>query len=139
MKLNNGFSLIELMVVVAIIAILSNIALPAYNDYVMRGRVSEAFGQLSAQRAKLEQHFLDNRTYQGACVNTSVAPLPTGKYFVYTCPTLTDTTFVVQAVGQNGANGFTYTITQANVQATVASAWGTTSATCWITKRGESC
>lgn len=137
---SKGFTLIEMMVVVAIIAILAQIAVPAYSDYMQRGRIAEAFGQLAAQRSKLEQYFLDNRTYVGACAAGTVAPLPTGKYFTYSCPTLTDTTFTIQANGQNGADAFTFTVNQANVQATTAapSGWGT-SATCWVTKKGESC
>ncbi len=140
MNANKGFSLIELMVVVVIVAILANLALPAYSDYMMRGKIAEAFGTLASQRAKMEQHFLDNRTYLGACAVGSVAPLPTGRYFAYSCPTLTATTFVVQATGKNGADAFTFTIDQANVQATTSasSGWGT-SATCWVTTRGESC
>lgn len=140
MNANKGFTLIELMIVVAIVAILAAIALPAYNDYLMRGKIAEAFSTLASQRSKLEQHYLDNRTYAGACAATSVAPLPTGKYFTYTCPALTATTFTVSAAGKNGADGFTFTINQANVQATTAapSGWGT-STTCWVTKRGESC
>lgn len=140
-KDKRGFTLIEMMIVVAIVAILGAVALPGYNDYMMRGRVAEAFGELSSMRAKLEQHFLDNRDYTGACVSTSVAPLPTGKYFTYAC-TLATTTFTVTATGVStqGAGGFTYTINESNVRRTTSAPSGyNTSATCWITKKGESC
>ena len=49
-----GFTLIELMIVIAIIAILATIALPAYQDYVTRSRIAEAVAALAAKRASVE-------------------------------------------------------------------------------------
>ncbi len=142
--IHRGFTLIELMIVVAIVAILASIALPSYNDYLIRGRLAEAHGELAAMRTKLETYYLDNRTYQNACQPNTVAPLPTGANFrfTYTCPALTLTTYTVQAVGiaARGTGGFTYTIDQANVRATTAVPAGwTTNATCWVTKKGGTC
>lgn len=142
MKSNKGFTLMEVMIVVAIVGILAAVALPAYNDYLMRGRLAEAFGELAGARAKLEQYFLDNRTYVGACAAGTVAPLPTGRFFTYTCPTLGAATYTVQAAGvaAEGTGGFTYTINQANARATtsVPSGW-TANATCWVSKKGGAC
>ena len=140
MKGNRGFSLLELMVVVAIIGILASLALPAYNDYVMRGRIAEAHGELAAMRAKLETYYMDNRTYVNACAANTVAPLPTGKYFNFSCPALTATAYTVQAVGTGTASGFTFTINQDNARATTAVPAGwTTNATCWVIKKGGVC
>ncbi len=137
-----GFTLIELMIVIAIVAVLAAVALPAYQDYVLRGKLSEAYGELAAMRTKLESYYLDNRTYVGACATGTVAPLPAGKYFTYSCPTLTATTYTVQADGivAQGTGGFTFTINQANVRATtsVPAGW-TANASCWVTKKGGQC
>lgn len=136
-----GFTLMELMVTVAIIGILAAVALPAYTDYVKRGRIPQATNNLSSVRVKLEQYFQDNRTYVGACASGTVAPLPPADDFTYTCPTLTATTFVVQAQGSGTMSGFTYTINELNAKATTAvpSGWGTAPISCWVTKKGGAC
>lgn len=137
-----GFTLIELLVVVAIVTILASVAMPAYNDHITRGKLAEAHGELAAMRSRLETYFLDNRSYLGACANNTVAPLPTTKYFTYTCPTLTANTYTVRAAGvaAEGTGGFTFTIDQANVRATTAAPSGwSTSTTCWVTKKGSTC
>lgn len=137
-----GFTLIEVMITVAIIAILAAIALPAYNDYILRGRLAEAHGELVALRARLETYFLDNRTYVGACAANTVAPLPPAGRFAYSCPTLTATTYVIQATGiaAQGTGGFTYTLDQNNQRATTSvSAGWSANANCWVIRRDGSC
>jgi len=137
-----GFTLIELMIVVAIVAIVGVVALPAYQDYVLRGKLSEAYGELATMRTKLESYYLDNRTYVGACAAGTVAPLPAGKYFAYSCPVLTANTYTVQAdgVAAQGTGGFTFTINQSNGRATTAVPAGwTANATCWVTRKGGQC
>ncbi len=81
-----GFSLVELMVVVAVVAILALVAMPAYTNYVIRGKLTEAFNQLGGLAMSLEQYYQDNRTYAGACGAAGLAqlPAPTVNY-TYTC------------------------------------------------------
>ena len=57
MKLQKGFTLIELMIVVAIIGILAAIAIPAYQDYTIRAQVSEGLNLAAAAKAAVEESF----------------------------------------------------------------------------------
>lgn len=134
----SGFTLIELMIVVVIVGILASVALPAYNDYVTRGRIPDATSNLAAKRVQMEQYFQDNRTYAGApaCNNDTT----TGQYFNFACTVQTPNTYTLQAAGKGAMAGFIYTINEANAKATtgVPSGW-TTNATCWVTKKGGAC
>ena len=151
MRRQSGFTLIELMVTVAIIAILAGIAVPSYTSYIVRGKLTEAHSNLLAMRTKMELYFQDNRSYVGACAPGTVAPLPPGtppgtlKYFTISCPpaNLTATTYLVQADGFVGTDleGLTMTIDQANVRRTVSvpAGWTLPGANCWATKKGGAC
>lgn len=130
-KKAGGFTLIELMIVVAVIAILSSIAIPAYTDYVTRGKLVDATAQLSDGRIQMEQYFQDNRTYVGG-------PCPaTTKYFTLTCQNVTASTYTIVANGIGTLTGFGYQIDQDNNKASTTK-WGN-GATCWIMRKGDSC
>ncbi len=142
MKRICGFSLIELLVAVAIVAILASIAIPGYRDYVTRGKLAEAYTNLASQRVKMEQFYQDTRTYNNACQPNTVAPKPTDTVnFQYTCA-IADQTYTITATGQasGGLNGFRFTVDQSNNRATpaVPSGW-TSSANCWIKNKDGSC
>ena len=84
-KIQQGFTLIELMIVVAIIGILAALAVPAYQDYTIRSKVSEAPSLASAARTAVDVYFSENGTLPGTTVtNTSLglsAPASySGKY-----------------------------------------------------------
>mgnify|MGYP001550613509 CR=1 FL=1 len=60
MKKQQGFTLIELMIVVAIIGILAAIAIPAYQDYTIRAQVSEGINLASGAKAAISEYFMDS-------------------------------------------------------------------------------
>jgi type IV pilus assembly protein PilE len=142
-----GFTLIELMIVVAIIAILAAIALPIYSDYITRGKLTEAQNNLSSLRVLMEQYFQDNRTYLATGGTGCGVTMPTttssngassiAKYFTYTC-TAASSTYTITATGAvTQTANFTFTIDYNNTRTTTnANGWYTTPATCWVTAKG---
>jgi type IV pilus assembly protein PilE len=138
MSQQRGFTLIEVMIVVAIVAILSAIAVPAYSDYIMRSRLSEAQAELSAARLRMEQFFQDNRTYAGA---TYCGAPPTMTNWTFACPSADANGFVVSATGTGPVAGFVFTINEADGRAsTVTGVTGWSgNAICWVTKKGGLC
>lgn len=70
MNANKGFTLVELMVTVSIVAILAALALPAYQDYSVRARVSEAIVSLGAQKNAVMENFIaDAELADHACAD----------------------------------------------------------------------
>jgi len=147
MKLQKGFTLVELMIVVVIVAILAAVSIPAYSDYVRRGKITEATTALSGLRVRMEQYYQDNRTYlnAGAC-GVAMPNATEVKYFTVACPiaTATANAYIITATGSGSMNGFTYTIDQSNAKTSTvtvppAPAGWSGSATCWVTKPGGIC
>lgn len=143
-----GFTLVELMIAVAIVAILAAVAIPQYRDYVTRSRLADASTGLTTMRAQMERYYQDNRTYADVgttfvspCNNATASARTFGNFVVSCTGTLDASQFTLQAVGSGPANGFTFTVNHQDVRATTAvpSTWGSTCTSKWIMKKGDSC
>jgi type IV pilus assembly protein PilE len=145
LRMSAGFTLIELMIVVVIIAILASIALPSYQNYIVRSKLVEGQATLGETRIKMEQYYQDNRKYGtgGTCGLT----MPTSKYFSITCVSSnSDQEFALTASalanqGLGAAGDYQYTVNHQNTKGTlefknVAYAAGTKN--CWL-YRGDEC
>jgi type IV pilus assembly protein PilE len=133
-----GFTLIEMMVTVAIIGILSAVAIPAYGAYVQRARTTEAFTILGSLGPSAEQYWSNNRTFVGLPMPTTA----TTANFDYYLDTPSASAYVIRAQGKNKMAGLTYTINQSGSRTTTVSgnfaSW-TGSTSCWVDRKGGVC
>jgi len=104
-KVQQGFTLIELMIVVAIIGILAAIAIPAYQDYTQRAQVGEAFSMVSGAKTALAEFAQTNGSYPAAADLTALAlnaAVP-GQYGSFSVTA--DTGVIVVTLGAAGVVG----------------------------------
>jgi type IV pilus assembly protein PilE len=142
MKKHSGFTLIELMITVAVIAILAAIAYPSYQDQVRKARRSDAISTLGDAAQRLERCFSQYYAYNNnACALVTSGAVaayasPEG-YYTISSTAMTANTFTLQAVpttlhGQNGDTSCAQlTITQTGTTAAIDSSSADTSDLCW--------
>lgn len=145
--LDRGFTLIELMIAVAILAILATVALPSYTDYIRRSQITDATSTLAARRTSMEQFHQDHRNYGTGttCGNdgtTQKVPAEVAtEHFTYGCVmSNANQNYVLTATGNPGnTNGHVYTINDAGTRTTTKfKDVAQSGKNCWLV-RGSEC
>jgi len=141
MKPTRGFTLLELMITVAIIAILAAIAVPQYNEYVARSMIVEGTAGLADMRVRMEQFYQDNRNYTGAGCGTCGAACPNSQYFNFTCDSAGQTYTVTATATAGRIAGLVFTIDEQNVRQTtgVPAGWTAPAGNCWTLRKSGHC
>jgi len=138
-----GFTALEVLVAVTIVGVLASLVVPSYGTYMARSRVLDAAMRLGDQRARMEQYFLDRRSYVDAAGSCGATPLASGAgdAFDVAC-SATTSTYRVTATGRaaGGMAGFAYTVDETGARATVSVPQGwTRTIDCWTARPDGSC
>ena len=139
-KRQAGFSLIEIMIAVVVIGILTAVALPSYNGYMMRARLVEAFSGLAGVQTKMEQHWSNTRSYEGFDA-AALAQMPKdSEHFTFELTEASASAYLLTATGEGAADGFVFTIDQNGHRATTAAPDGwSTNDDCWVDRKEGTC
>jgi type IV pilus assembly protein PilE len=142
-----GFTLIEVMIAIVVVAILATVAYPQYTEFVQRSRIAEATSAMSDFRTRMEQFFQDNRTYVngGACgvANPAYDAAESSFQILCTAPSAAGYTLNANGNAAKGMGSFQYRLVLNNAgvtRSTVAAppGWGI-SATCWTVRKNGKC
>lgn len=135
-----GFTLIELMIVVAIVGIIAAVAVPNYIDYVRRGHVADMTSALSDAKLRVEQRYADSRTYNNSLCSAGGVTIQDTENHRITCATtdLTNQTYTITGIGKASIDGFVYTVNETGTKvSTLGAPWGGTGvAGRWVMKKG---
>ena len=145
MKTQKAFTLIELMITVAIVGILASIAYPSYQDSVMKSRRADVKGVLLGLANAMERHFTETNSYLGAAAGPADTGTPAPG--IYTIPTETASFYTVTIINPTTASSYTLsaapggaqindkcgtlTLTHTGVKAIVNGATGVLATDCW--------
>lgn len=133
-----GYTAIELILTVATVAVLAAVALPGYQEYVRRSRLTDAFEAMTQFRTRMEQAYQDNGNYGiagGACAIALPAATP---YFTYACTLgANGASFMMTGTGFGIMNGYVYALDDVGNQRTTAFPRATVPVACWLTRPAE--
>ncbi|MBC3349292.1 MULTISPECIES: type IV pilin protein [Pseudomonas] len=127
---NRGFTLIEIMIVIAIIGIVITVGYPSLTEYMKKGRRAEVAGLLSEQAQILERHYSKTGVY------TNATGLSSGNDFYTITQTLLDQSFTLTAVRNSGSSMASdkcgdFTINNTGARSIINATAGLTAKDCW--------
>lgn len=93
----DGFTLVELVIVVLIIAILAAIALPSYRSYVLRSHRTDATRALQDLASREENYYFTNNAYTSTLANLAASSSVAGSYFTVSIPSASSTGYTISA------------------------------------------
>jgi len=135
-----GFTLIELMIVVAVIGIIGAIAIPSYMEHVKTSKRSDCAAALSGLAGAMERFFTQNSTYIGASIGVAAADIYPAQcpifgggdaYYNLSIDAATANTFTVSAAPVQTDKCGTLTLTNSGLRGVTGAAAGNTADSCW--------
>lgn len=129
-----GFTLIEVMITLAIVAILTSIALPSYTSYVQKQKIRSAQTDLAALVLQMENFYQQQLAYPAVTTDTASTQtkfsgwVPAQTTFTYVIQTVSGSTYTLKATGSGNLSSCVLTITDANVRAATSCGFGSS----WI-------
>ena len=145
MNKSRGFTLVELMIVVAIVGIIAAVAVPNYIDYVRRGNVADMTSAMSDAKLRVEQRYADTRNYNiGTLCSEAGVDIQDNDRYKISCVTPNAPianpyqTYTITGTGKGNIVNFVYTVTETGAKgSTLGAQWGGGSAGGrWVMKRG---
>lgn len=140
-----GFTLVEVMIVVVLLAILAAVGYPQYTNHVATSYIAEAHADLMDYKNKMESYYQDEKSYRSGtsgstCGVQAGAYNTSGKKFAYAC-TADEESFTITATSSVPLlEGIGFTINNNGAKQTFKGTIATIAqATCWAKKRGGEC
>jgi len=137
-----GFTLLESMIVLAVLAIMATIAIPSYDAHVKRSRILDAVNRLAEARARMEDYFLDQRAYVDGAGRCAVQPAgrPTDSFALGCEATATTFVYTARGLATKGMAAFVYTIDHSGAKSTLSVPGGwSRSPACWTIRKDGFC